>query len=66
MRYAGVLLAIWLIIGAIGVAQRGYFTNSPQTCASAGTIALTVIAGPLNYAGLNPSVSQCNIPQPSN
>ncbi|CPS35582.1 hypothetical protein [Mycobacteroides abscessus] len=43
MRYAGVLLAIWLIIGAIAVAQRGYFTNSPQTCASAGTIALTVI-----------------------
>lgn len=62
MRYAGVLLAIWLIIGAIAVAQRGYFTNSPQTCASAGTIALTVIAGPLNYAGLNPSVSRCNIP----
>ncbi|WP_100483617.1 hypothetical protein [Mycobacteroides abscessus] len=66
MHYAGVLLAIWLIIGAIAVAQRGYFTNSPQTCASAGTIALTVIAGPLNYAGLNPSVSRCNIPQPSN
>ncbi|ALR13643.1 hypothetical protein [Mycobacteroides saopaulense] len=65
MRYAGILLAIWLIVGAIAVAQRGYFTSSPQTCASAGTIALTVIAGPLNYAGLNPTVNQCNIPQPS-
>ncbi|MUM19312.1 hypothetical protein FZI91_08410 [Mycobacterium sp. CBMA271] len=65
MRYAGLLLVVWLIIGAIAVAQRGYFTDSPQTCASAGTIALTVIAGPLNYAGLNPTVTHCEIPQPS-
>ncbi|AMT73253.1 hypothetical protein [Mycobacteroides immunogenum] len=65
MRYAGTLLAIWLIIGAIAVAQRGYFTESSQTCASAGTIALTVVAGPLNYAGLNPTVTHCSIPQPS-
>jgi len=65
MRYAGLLLTVWLIVGAIAVAQRGYITSSPQTCASAGTIALTVIAGPLNYAGLNPVVTQCNIPQPS-
>jgi hypothetical protein len=24
-----------------------------------------VIAGPLNYAGVNPKVTNCNIPQPS-
>jgi hypothetical protein len=34
-------------------------------CASAGTIALTVIAGPLNYFGVNPKVTNCNVPQPS-
>ncbi|MGH3726135.1 MAG: hypothetical protein ACRDUS_18660 [Mycobacterium sp.] len=65
MRIAGLLLVVWLIVGAIAVFQRGYFTDSPQTCASAGTIALTVVAGPLNYAGLNPTVTHCNIPQPS-
>jgi hypothetical protein len=32
---------------------------------SAGTIALTVIVGPLNYVGVNPKVTNCNMPQPS-
>ena len=33
----------------------------------AGTIALTVVAGPLNYFGINPEVTDCNVtvPQPS-
>jgi hypothetical protein len=34
-------------------------------CAKAGTVALTVIAGPLNYVGLNPKVDDCNVPEPS-
>jgi len=31
------------------------------------SIALTVVAGPLNYAGANPKVADCNVnvPQPS-
>ncbi len=37
----------------------------PQSRASAGTIAVTVIAGPLNYLGVNPKVTHCTIPQPS-
>ena len=45
--------------------QRGYFTHAEQSCASAGTIALTVIAGPLNYVGVNPKVTDCNVPRPS-
>jgi hypothetical protein len=45
--------------------QRGYFTHAEQSCASAGTIALTVVAGPLNYVGVNPKVTDCNVPQPS-
>jgi hypothetical protein len=52
-------------VGAIAAAQRGYFTNAKQNCASAGTIAVTVIAGPLNYVGVNPKVTDCNMPQPS-
>jgi membrane protein YdbS with pleckstrin-like domain len=65
MRYAGLLVVIWLIVGAIAAGQRGYFTNAEQNCASVGTIAVTVIAGPLNYVGVNPKVTDCNMPQPS-
>jgi hypothetical protein len=45
--------------------QRGYFTHAEQSCASAGTIAVTVLAGALNYVGVNPKVTDCNVPQPS-
>jgi hypothetical protein len=65
MRFVGLLVIVWLIIGAVAAYQRGYFTNAEQNCASAGTIALTVIAGPLNYVGVNPKVTNCNVPQPS-
>lgn len=65
MRYVGLLLIVWLIVGAIAAGQRGYITHSSQSCASAGTIALTVVAGPLNYVGFNPKVTKCNVPQPS-
>jgi membrane protein YdbS with pleckstrin-like domain len=59
------LVLVWLIVGAIAAFQRGYFTHAEQSCASAGTIALTVLAGPLNYVGVNPKVTDCNVPQPS-
>ena len=65
MRFVGLLVIVWLIVGAIAAYQRGYFTNAEQTCASAGTIAVTVIAGPLNYVGVNPKVTDCQVPQPS-
>jgi membrane protein YdbS with pleckstrin-like domain len=65
MRVAGLLVVVWLIVGVIAVGQRGYFTHATQNCASAGTIAVTVIAGPLNYVGVNPKVTDCHVPQPS-
>ena len=40
------------------------FHHAAQSCASAGTIALTVLAGPLNYGGVNPKVTDCNAPRP--
>jgi len=61
MRILGVLLVIWLIIGAIAGAQRHYY-NSDPSCARAGTIVVTVLAGPLNYTGANPKI---NCPRPS-
>jgi len=56
MRIFSILLVIWLVIGAIAAGQRGYYTKLPS-CANAGTVVVTILAGPLNYAGANPKVS---------
>ncbi len=61
----GVVVLVWLLIGVLAAYQRDYFTGGATSCASAGTIALTVVVGPLNYAGVNPKVTNCNVPQPS-
>jgi hypothetical protein len=64
MRIGGVLVLIWLLVGVVAAAQRDYFSSSKANCARLGTIAVTVVAGPLNYAGVNPKV-KCQLPQPS-
>jgi hypothetical protein len=64
MRIGSVLVVIWLIIGAIAGAQRHYYSSDTANCAKAGTIAVTILAGPLNYFGMNPKIS-CTAPQPS-
>jgi hypothetical protein len=53
-----------LIIGAIAAGQRHYYSGSATNCAKAGTIAVTILAGPLNYFGVNPKIT-CHVPQPS-
>jgi hypothetical protein len=60
----GVIVLIWLVIGAIAAGQRGYYKGEDASCAKAGTIVVTVIAGPLNYLGANPKI-KCSVPQPS-
>ncbi|MET9486906.1 hypothetical protein [Nocardia sp. NPDC006630] len=65
MRLSSLLVCAWLIIGAVAAGQRDYFTHVSNNCADFGTIALTVLAGPLNYTGLNPKVTSCELPQPS-
>ncbi len=64
MRIGTVLLVIWLIIGAMAGGQRHYYSSSNANCAKAGTIAVTILAGPLNYFGVNPKI-KCDLPQPS-
>src|SRR3954453_11412536 len=59
-----VIVLIWIIIGAAAAAQRGYFSSSNDNCAKAGTTVVTIIAGPLNYLGVNPKIN-CTVPQPS-
>jgi membrane protein YdbS with pleckstrin-like domain len=60
-----ILLVIWLVIGVIAAAQRGYFTGGDANCATVSTIVVTVLAGPLNYLGVNPQVQCPELPQPS-
>ena len=61
----GAVVVIWLLIGVLAAFQRDYFKTGADNCASAGSIALTVIVGPLNYFGVNPKVTECHLPQPS-
>jgi hypothetical protein len=64
MRIAGLIVVIWLIIGGVAAAQRNYFSGADTNCAKVGTVAATIVAGPLNYVGANPKI-KCNLPQPS-
>ena len=59
-----ILVLLWLVIGALAAYQRGYFQGSADTCAQTSTILITVLAGPLNYLGVNPKI-ECAVPQPS-
>jgi hypothetical protein len=63
MKAGAIVLVIWLIVGVIAGAQRSYYSGN-VTCAKAGTIIVTILAGPLNYIGVNPKV-HCHVPQPS-
>lgn len=65
MRIITLLVLLWLVVGVVAAGQRGYFTGEERDCASLATIAVTVVAGPLNYAGVNPKVEDCDLPQPS-
>ncbi len=65
MRLVSLLVLIWLVVGAIAAGQRGYYSSADTNCATIGTIAVTIVAGPLNYFGVNPKVENCDLPQPS-
>ena len=56
MRLGTVILIIWLVIGAIAAGQRNYYNHMPS-CGGTGTTIVTILAGPLNYVGVNPKLS---------
>lgn len=60
-----VVLIIWLVIGAIAAGQRGYYDRDENDCASASTTIVTIVAGPLNYVGVNAEVDCPEAPEPS-
>ena len=60
-----IIVVVWLLIGLLAAFQRDYFGgNDKPSCAKVSNIALTIVAGPLNYVGVNPKV-KCEVPQPS-
>ncbi|CDO85899.1 hypothetical protein [Mycobacterium triplex] len=61
----GAIVLVWLLVGVLAAWKRGYFETGQTNCVTAGNIALTVVAGPLNYGGVNPKVKDCHVPQPS-
>lgn len=61
----GALVVIWLVIGVLAAFQRDYFSDEREvSCKTFGDTALTIVAGPLNYFGVNPKI-ECKTPQPS-
>ena len=64
----GVLVIVWLLIGVLAAFQRGYFGDDREvSCKTAGDTALTILAGPLNYVGVNPKIDcdDVDAPEPS-
>ena len=59
------VLIVWLIIGAVAAGQRSEYTSPPKNCGQAATIGVTILAGPLNYVGLDPKINCHHLPQPS-
>lgn len=64
MHIGSVILAIWLVIGGLAAGQRGDY-KGPVNCGRAATAALTILAGPLNYVGVNPHIN-CTAQNTSN
>jgi hypothetical protein len=60
----GIVVVVWLVIGVLAAFQRGYLTDKHDVkCRTVGDTALTIVAGPLNYVGVNPKVS-CHVKAP--
>ena len=64
-RLLSLLVLLWLVIGLVATWQRGYFSGADTSCAGVSPILVTIAAGPLNYAGVNPQVECPALPQPS-
>jgi hypothetical protein len=64
MRKGTLVVLIWLAIGAVAAGQRGYFDAKTISCSGGATIGVTMVAGPLNYFGVDAKIA-CTAPHPS-
>ena len=67
MRLGSLVVLVWLLIGLFAAYQRDYFDGKVDDCNKVASIAATVVAGPLNYVGVNPKIScdDVDLPEPS-
>jgi hypothetical protein len=56
MHIGSLILVIWLVIGGLAAGQRGDFRGSVN-CGGAATAGMTILAGPLNYMGVDPHIN---------
>ncbi len=59
MHIGSAILVIWLIIGGFAAGGRGDF-GGPVNCSRAATAATTILAGPLNYMGVDARID-CSV-----
>ncbi len=67
-RLIGILLVVWLVIGAFAAYQRGYFDDADTNCSETSDIVLNIVAGPLNYIHRDQPQDRCpdvEVPEPS-
>lgn len=64
-KILAVTAVVWVLSGAVAAYQRDYFSQHEITCATVASVAMTMIIGPLNYRGVNPQATDCNLPEPS-
>ena len=67
MRLGSLVLLVWLLIGLFAAFQRDYFDGKVDDCNKVASIDATVVAGPLNYVGVNPKINcdAVEVPEPS-
>ncbi len=53
-QIVGILVIVWLIIGAIAAGQRGYYGSAKSNCASFATIAVTISPARSTTSGSTP------------
>jgi hypothetical protein len=64
MHIGSALIVGWLVIGGIAAGQRGDYQRAID-CSNVSTTSVTILAGPLNYAHVDPHIN-CATPRPSN
>lgn len=62
--FGSFIIIVWLLVGLLAAAQRGYLSRDEASCSTVTATIITVVAGPLNYFGANPQV-KCQAPAPS-
>ena len=59
MHIGSAILIIWLIIGGFAAGSRGDYKDA-GSCGGTATAAITILAGPLNYTGVDPHIN-CSV-----